>query len=75
LSIPGVYGLVKRPKKVKIEAQNMNGEKVTFTDDGWISRVAQHEIDHINGVLIIDLVKKYSQGEELVKTWKKQKLL
>lgn len=75
LSIPGVYGLVKRPKKVKIEAQNLEGKRIAFTDDGWISRVGQHEIDHINGVLIIDLIKKYSQGEELVKDWKKKKLL
>ena len=75
LSIPGVYGLVKRPRQVTIEAQNVLGEKVLITDDGWISRVAQHEIDHTKGVLIIDLIKKYSQGEEIVKAWKEQKLL
>src|SRR5262249_12000157 len=48
LSLPGVFGMVKRPKKVTIEAQNAEGEKVTFTDEGWIARVAQHEIDHTN---------------------------
>ncbi len=67
LSIPGVFGMVKRPKKVTIEAQNARGEKISITDEGWISRVAQHEIDHINGVLIIDLIKKYTQGEDLVR--------
>lgn len=66
LSIPGVFGMVKRPKKVTIEAQNEDGKKITFTDDGWVSRVAQHEIDHINGILIIDLIKKYTKGEELI---------
>lgn len=71
LSIPGVYGMVKRPRQVTIEAQNAMGEKVVITDDGWISRVAQHEIDHINGILIIDLIKKYSQGAEKVAAWKK----
>jgi peptide deformylase len=75
LSLPGIYGNVKRPRQVTIEAQNGRGEKVLITDDGWISRVAQHEIDHINGVLIIDLIKKYSQGEDIVKAWKQQKLL
>lgn len=75
LSLPKVFGMVKRPKKVKIEAQNAKGEKVIFEDDGWVSRVAQHEIDHINGVLIIDLIKKYTQGEEIVKEWRKAKLL
>ncbi len=75
LSLPGIYGMVKRPKQVTIEAQNSEGKKLLITDDGWISRIAQHEIDHTNGVLIIDLIKKYSQGEEIVKAWKEQKLL
>ena len=64
LSLPGIFGLVKRPKKVTIVAQNANGESLKFTDDGWVARVGQHEIDHLNGRLIIDLIKKYSQGEE-----------
>ena len=72
LSLPGIYGQVRRPKKVTIEAQNTSGQTIVITDDGWISRVAQHEIDHINGRLIIDLVKKYTQGEDIVKVWKKQ---
>lgn len=75
LSLPGIFGLVKRPKKITVEAQNMKGEKITFEDDGWVARVVQHELDHVNGRLIIDLIKKYTQGEEIVKSWKKQKLL
>ena len=75
LSIPGVYGLVKRPKQVTIQAQNSDGQTVQITDDGWISRVAQHEIDHTEGRLIIDSIKKYSQGEDIVTLWKEQKLL
>lgn len=66
LSIPGVFGMVKRPIKVTIEGQNTEGEKVIITDEGWVSRVAQHEIDHTNGVLIIDLIKKYTKGKELI---------
>ncbi len=75
LSIPNVYGTVRRPKKVTIEAWNADGKKVKFSDDGWIARVAQHEIDHINGILIIDLIKKYTQGEEIVADWKAKKLI
>lgn len=75
LSLPGIYGMVKRPKQVTIEAQNAAGEKFLITDDGWISRIAQHEIDHTDGVLIIDLIKKYTQGEDRVEGWKKQKLI
>lgn len=73
LSIPEVFGLVKRPKKVTIEAQNAEGKKIKFTDEGWVSRVAQHEIDHTDGVLIIDLIKKYTHGEEKVIAWKNLK--
>ena len=75
LSIPGVFGNVRRPKKVTVEAYNADGKKIKFSDDGWIARVAQHEIDHTNGVLIIDLIKKYTQGEEIVSEWKEKKLL
>lgn len=75
LSIPGVFGNVKRPKKVELQAQTAEGKVIKFSDDGWVSRVAQHEIDHINGKLIIDYIKKYTQGAEIVKAWKKEKLL
>lgn len=74
LSLPGVFGMVKRPKKISVEAMTASGQKVTFEDDGWVARVVQHEIDHINGILIIDLARKYTQGEDIVKAWKKQKL-
>lgn len=74
LSIPGVYGMVKRPRKVKIKAQNSKGQDIEIVDEGWVSRVAQHEIDHINGVLIIDLIKKYTMGEDKVKEWRRLKI-
>ncbi len=75
LSLPGIFGMVRRPKKVTIQAQNSEGEVIKFTDEGWVSRVVQHETDHTNGKLIIDLIKKYTQGEQIVKDWKKEKLL
>jgi peptide deformylase len=75
LSIPGVFGMVKRSKKATVRAQNALGETVTFTDTAWVARVAEHEIDHINGKLMIDLIKKYTQGEDIVKQWKKEKYL
>lgn len=75
LSLPGIFGMVKRPKKITIEAQNAKGEKIRFTDDGWVARIVQHEMDHIDGKLIIDLIKKYTKGEEIVKEWKKQKVI
>ncbi|MBI3231709.1 MAG: peptide deformylase [Candidatus Doudnabacteria bacterium] len=71
LSIPGVFGMVKRPKKTTVEAEDASGNKIEITDQAWVSRVAQHEIDHTNGVLIIDLIKKYTKGEELAKRFSK----
>ena len=75
LSLPGIFGMVKRPKKITIEAQNANGEKIKFTDQAWVARIVQHEMDHIDGKLIIDHIRKYTKGEEIVKEWKKLKLL
>lgn len=70
LSLPGIFGMVKRHKKITVTGQNDKGETVKFTDDGWIARIIQHEIDHINGKLIVDHIKKYTKGEEIVKSWK-----
>ena len=75
LSIPKVFGMVRRPRKTTIRYQNEKGEIKEMTDEGWISRVAQHEIDHTNGRLIIDIIKKYTLGEDIVKKWRKEKLL
>jgi peptide deformylase len=66
LSMPGVFGMVKRPKKISIEAYDLEGKKISLTDDGWIARVMQHEIDHLHGTLIIDKFEKITRGEELL---------
>ncbi len=67
LSIPGVFGFVPRPEEIEFEAQDVDGNKFRAKVDGMLAKVIQHEIDHINGVLIIDRIKKYTQGKELVK--------
>ena len=54
LSIRGVYGIVKRPKNVTLEAQNEKGVKVLRGAGGLLARIFQHEIDHLDGVLFID---------------------
>ena len=67
LSLPGIYGMVSRPEKIEFTGQDLNGGKISASADGLLARVIQHETDHINGVLIIDKIKKYTQGKELVK--------
>lgn len=66
LSMPGVYGEVERPKKITVEFYDTAGKKHTLTDDTFLARVLQHEIDHLNNILIIDKLGKVSQGEELL---------
>ena len=60
LSIPSVRAEVARPEKVFIEYQDLDLNPRTIELEGIMSRVAQHEIDHLNGVLFIDhLTKEY----------------
>lgn len=58
LSVPGVFGLVERPSKIWVAAQDMNGKKVNIKAWGFLARVFQHEIDHLNGILFIDTAKE-----------------
>jgi peptide deformylase len=54
LSIPGLYGDVKRAQYVEVEAYDRKGNAVTFEMEGMPARVVQHEIDHLDGILFID---------------------
>jgi len=54
LSLPGLFATVKRHSRVTVKGLNLKGKKVTVEADGLLSRVLQHEIDHLEGILIID---------------------
>jgi len=54
LSVPDTYGLVERSKKVVVKALNKNGKKVTLKASGLFARVLQHEIDHLDGILLTE---------------------
>lgn len=58
LSIPAVFGPVKRNEVIKVTALDKNGEPIMFEAKGLFARVIQHEIDHMDGVLFIDHSKK-----------------
>jgi peptide deformylase len=66
LSMPGVFGMVRRPKKITMEAYDIDGEKFTITDDTFLARVLQHEIDHLNNTLIYDKLDSITKGEQLL---------
>jgi peptide deformylase len=56
LSIPGLYGDVKRSMYVEVEALDRRGRELIYELEGMPARIAQHEIDHLDGVLFIDKV-------------------
>lgn len=54
LSLPTMYGNVKRPKQVHVSAFNLQGEAYDAEVSGFLARVVQHETDHLDGVLFTD---------------------
>lgn len=61
LSVPGIYGRVSRPLKVKVKALDKNGDPVRLSLEGFPARVLQHEIDHMNGIIFLDHIDDSSQ--------------
>lgn len=69
LSVPGVYGLVKRPMRVTVKAQDRNGNEFTITREGMTARCFCHEIDHLDGKLFTDVAERILSDEELEKLY------
>jgi peptide deformylase len=63
LSIPGVFGTVRRPKKITLKFQDVKGQQKVVDFDGLFARIVQHEVDHLNGILFIDKLIDITQGE------------
>jgi len=62
LSIPGVFGLVRRARSVTVTYLDVTGATRQEKASGLLARVFQHEIDHLDGVLFIDRMKKITKG-------------
>jgi peptide deformylase len=58
LSIPGFAGDVDRPLAVTIKGLNRRGQPIRIKAEGWLARIFQHEIDHLDGVLFIDRAER-----------------
>lgn len=71
LSIPGILVDVERPVYVRVRAQDENGDDRTVEASGLEARVIQHEVDHLNGVLILDRTTK-DQRKEAIRTLRDQ---
>jgi peptide deformylase len=72
LSIPGLEEVVERPLTVKVDGLTPKGEPVMLEVSGILSRVIQHEIDHLDGILFIDRVSPLKR-RLLLKKWKKSR--
>ena len=57
LSVPGMRGLVARPAGVEVKALGADGDPIHLILDGFSAVVAQHECDHLNGIIYVDLVE------------------
>lgn len=63
MSVPDYAGEVERRKKISVEFQNRYGEKQSLEAEGFLARVIQHEIDHLDGVLYLDRMENTSKIE------------
>ena len=65
LSVPGKYGLVKRPNFAKVRAQDRNGEWFEAEGEELIARCFCHELDHLDGIVYTEVMERYLTDEEL----------
>ncbi len=65
MSVPGEYGMVHRPQKVVVQAQDRHGKPFELTAEGYLAVAVCHETDHLDGVLFIDKTDHMLTPEEL----------
>ena len=65
LSVPGKYGLVKRPYYAKVRAQDRNGNWYEAEGEELIARCFCHELDHLDGILYTEVMERFLTEEEL----------
>jgi peptide deformylase len=58
LSVPGLIGEVERHESITVKGQNRHGQTVKIKANGWLARIFQHEIDHLEGIVYTDLTDK-----------------
>lgn len=61
LSLPGLYGDVKRPERISVHSYNLQGDEIVEELEGLHARAVQHELDHLDGILFIDRLSPTAQ--------------
>jgi peptide deformylase len=65
LSLPGVHLEVERPRAVRVRASDEGGEEIVVEAEGLPARIIQHEVDHLDGVLILDRVTREQRKQAM----------
>ncbi len=65
LSLPGVHVEVERPARVRVQARDETGKELEIEAEGLDARVIQHEIDHLDGVLILDRIPREARKDAM----------
>lgn len=65
LSVPGKYGLVKRPNYARVRAQDRDGNWFEAEGEALIARCFCHELDHLDGILYTEIMERFLTDEEL----------
>ena len=58
LSVPGFFEKISRPSDIKLSYQDINGKKQEIKPEGLLTKVVQHELDHLNGRLFVDHISE-----------------
>jgi len=58
LSVPGFFEKISRPSDIKLSYQDLNGQKQEIKPEGLLTKVVQHELDHLNGRLFVDHISE-----------------
>lgn len=64
LSLPGLLGDVERHDSIEVAGQDRDGAPIRLSAAGWLARVFQHEIDHLDGILYIDIATEVWRPDE-----------
>ncbi|MBQ9745044.1 MAG: peptide deformylase [Clostridia bacterium] len=65
LSLPGEWGLTKRPEKVTVRAMDRNGDTFELTGEGLLAKAICHEVDHLDGILYTDKAIRMLGADEI----------
>lgn len=71
LSLPKIFGLVRRAKKIHVKYQDADGLSHKEKLSGLEAIVLQHELDHLDGILFIDRAENITKGQDILDSLKK----